>query len=369
MSLPIKDRQIKGQASDAWRTGADELAEWAWRLLVNRVDVWGGYIPLYCRAELGKVTTRPRKKDRGKAYLTPVILRRHFAATVPELVVGLHSTSPDNTSRWGAVDIDAHGEGGNSPEVNLAAAMAWCAALTDRGFRPLLTTSDECGGLHLRFVLAEPVPTPRVFALLKDLTADYARHSLSAPPETFPKQESIPLGKYGNWLRLPGRHHTREHWSTVWDGCRWLAGADAVAYLLTFTGDRAALVPEVIPTTLEPRFAPRSPRHYGERGNLANRIAGYLRKLPNLGEGQGRDDVAFSFACWLVRDLAVSDDIALAWLERWDGGNHPPKGRARLAEILESAHKYGRQPVGCGRAPERDRHGHLIVSIRAKVGG
>jgi hypothetical protein len=44
--------------------------------------------------------------------------------------------------------------------------------------------------------------------------------------------------------------------------------------------------------------------------------------------------------------------VALAWLERWDAGNTPPKGRARLQEVLANARKYGKRPLGCGRPHE-----------------
>jgi hypothetical protein len=70
--------------------------------------------------------------------------------------------------------------------------------------------------------------------------------------------------------------------------------------------------------------------------------------LPNLAEGQGRDDVAYYFAAWLARDLALSDAAALPWLEAWDRRNSPPKGQARLQEILGSARKYGKRPFACG---------------------
>jgi hypothetical protein len=52
----------------------------------------------------------------------------------------------------------------------------------------------------------------------------------------------------------------------------------------------------------------------------------------------------------LVRDMALADDVALAWLCRWDSGNTPPKGEAALQEILANARRYGRNAVGCGRA-------------------
>src|SRR5262249_49142833 len=74
-------------------------------------------------------------------------------------------------------------------------------------------------------------------------------------------------------------------------------------------------------------------------------------RLPHGGEGSGRDDVAFCFACFLVRDLALDDGTALEWLCIWDQGNTSPKGRDRLTEILANAHAYGQHPVGSGRVP------------------
>ncbi len=66
----------------------------------------------------------------------------------------------------------------------------------------------------------------------------------------------------------------------------------------------------------------------------------------------------------MVRDLARPDDIALAWLSRWDEGNNPPKGEARLREIIASAHAYGQRPYGCGLgAPPRQRRPHRAVTI------
>src|SRR5262249_61807928 len=105
-------------------------------------------------------------------------------------------------------------------------------------------------------------------------------------------------------------------------------------------------------------------------GTLGVRIAAYMARLPSLSEGQGRDDVAFHFAAWMVKDLALDDQLALAWLERWDTGNRPPRGRERLVEILANAHQYGTSPYGYGLEPEksrRDRHGHVILSCELEV--
>jgi hypothetical protein len=353
--------------SAAWSARADELAAWAWRLLVNRADVWGGY----WAGPDGAVNrmTRPAVKRRGSAFLDEGVLARHFRARRPDDVVGLHTTSPDNLSRWGALDIDRHGPTAGDPGVNLRAALAWHDRLAALGFRPLLTDSNGAGGFHLRVLLASPVPTPRLHRFLGTLAADHRRHGLAAPPELFPKQAGVEPGRFGNWLRVPGRHHGRDHWPAAWDGARWLGGPEAVAFVLTLQGDPPSLVPEPPP----PRPRPARPRRPATPpdGALAKRAAAYLKRLPNRGEGEGRDDVAYQFAAFLVRDLALADPVALDWLALWDAGNSPPKGRERLAEVIASARRYGRRAVGSGlneasggRHPPR---GHYTMRFTVEV--
>jgi hypothetical protein len=91
--------------------------------------------------------------------------------------------------------------------------------------------------------------------------------------------------------------------------------------------------------------------------------------LPHRAEGQGRDDVAYHFACWLVRDMRLPDEAALGWLRLWDAGNRPPKGEGALRKVVANAHAYGRNPYGQGRerrAP-RGRHGHRLRHLRFTV--
>jgi hypothetical protein len=82
---------------------------------------------------------------------------------------------------------------------------------------------------------------------------------------------------------------------------------------------------------------------------LPERIARYQATLDTgLGEGDGRDDIAYRFAAWLTRDMALSDAEALTELEAWDAGNVVRKGRDALMEIIANVRLYGRQPEGCG---------------------
>jgi hypothetical protein len=361
-------------AAAVWAGRKDALAGWTLARLVNRTDVWGGYNPLEdvgrkypkpdgTEGEIGSQTTRPLPSQRGKLFLSAHFLKNHFAGTRREHIVGLHSTSPENTSKWGALDIDHHGLTSTAPEVNWRAALAWYDALLSRGFKPLLTDSNGKGGYHLLVIFAEPVPTRRAYHFLRGLVSDHAKYGMARAPETFPKQPMIPSGRYGNWLRLPGKHHTRDHWSQVWGGSRWLDGVGAAEFILALTGDQPGLVPE--PPPQEPaRQRAAQPRMLdGER--LAMRIVAYMSRLPHLGAGQGRDGVAYSFAAWLVRDMALSDEAALAWLERWDAGNRPPKGAKALSEILANARQYGRNEVGCGIGGTV-RHGRVV--LRAEMG-
>jgi hypothetical protein len=365
------DKTPLGKVGAAWHDRAAELAAWASWHLVNRVDCWGGY----WRGPDGAINrmTRPALARRGNEWLTDAVLVRHFQARRPDDVVGLHTTGPANTSLWGALDIDYHGPGSTSPEANLQAALTWHDRLGRDGFRPLLLDSNGGGGFHLWIILNRPIRTPRLFHFLRGLAADHAQYGLPVRPEHFPKQcEVAPLGQkgsYGCWLRCPGLHHTRPgHWAKVWSGDRWLEGGEAVASLLSRTGDRAELVPDV-PLPPPPPIVPVSPSPWtlqvSCRGdNRAVRAAAYLRRLPNRGEGQGRHDVAFLAACFLARDLALQDDIVLDWLGRWDSGNDPPLGVEVLGDVKRCADKYGRRAVGYGLgAPARPPRRRSWISV------
>jgi hypothetical protein len=340
----------------AWHALAGELADWTLARLANRRDAWGAY-------HAGGQLTR-----RGQLTLAHLI--RHYQARDAGDILGLHTADADNLSKGGALDVDQHGDDPARAEGNRLSVLHWYDVLARQGFRPLLTASNGRGGFHLRVLLAASIDAARVYHFLHRLSSDHRRSGLDKRPEQFPKQPDLRrcAKQLGSWIRLPGRHYKRAFWSEIWDGSRWLAGHAAIDFMLSLTGDDPALIPDVPSATPKPLVTRRC--HYAGSDNLSARIAAYVARLPNLREGEGRDDVAYSFACWLVRDLALDDAIALDWLRRWDSGNSPPKGNDRLAEIVRSAHTYGQRPIGCGLTPERlryDQHGHRI--LRAAIGG
>jgi hypothetical protein len=216
------------------------------------------------------VTGGEVKPGTAKRPLRNAHIWAHFRARETRDVIGLHTTrrDPDGISRsiWLCADVDHHGEG-EPPEANRRAALAWHGVLATLGFRPLLIDSNGRGGYRLYVIFDEPIPTADVRRLGRWLIRDWREQGLAEEPEVFPKQDEIAPpgsggGSFGNWVRLPGRHHRRDHWSSVWDGQAWVEGDRAIDILVSTTGDRCGLIPD---EAFEPAPDPRRPR--GDRGS------------------------------------------------------------------------------------------------------
>jgi hypothetical protein len=230
------------QIAEEWRQAAKRLAQWTMTHLVNRTDVWGRYLALKYRedpatGQRNHAVTVPISSQRGKIFLAESSLEKHYKARSGGKVLGLHSTAADLSSRWLAIDLDLHDEDNLSvtPEGNFAAAHGWWSKLVGLGFDPLLLDSNGAGGFHLLLLFAEPMDTRSVNLFAKQLVADYAQRGLDRKPDIFPNRPT--RNHYGNWLRLPGRHHTREHHTRVWNDEpwaeeKWLIGADAIERIL-----------------------------------------------------------------------------------------------------------------------------------------
>ena len=222
-----------GRLSGEWRDRAKELAEWTMTHLVNRTDVWGRYVHRK-DDNTTQAVTAPFREERGKVYLAEDSLRKHFRTNLPGGQLGLHSSSSDLTSRWLAIDIDRHDpddEWSVTAEGNLSAVRNWYQALVDRGFDPLLMDSNGIGGFHLMIIFSEPMSTPSVHQFGSRLVTDYEQKGLDQKPEVFPDKPT--WDHYGDWLRLPGRHHSRPHYTRVWNDepdaeTRWLVGHEAI---------------------------------------------------------------------------------------------------------------------------------------------
>jgi putative DNA primase/helicase len=345
----------------AWAHAADELAAWVDRLLVNRRDRWGAYTPPdrrgkpYRKADgtEGQVPqsyTAPNGKWIGQDTLSIDLLRRHFRGARPEHVTGVHSTAPDNTCRWVAIDIDHHDPNALTPQANERAALAWYQKLVGLKFRPLLLDSNGRGGFHLWVMFAATVPAASAFAFVRWVVADHADHGLATRPETFPKQRELREGKVGNWLRLPGRHHTRDHWPLVWDGARWRAGAEAVAHVLTIGGDDPALIPATpAPTAVGPAPAGNGWGGVfvrGGRSAVVERARRYVAKMPAAVSGQHGHDATWGVALVLMRGFALPIEAARPIMADYSARCSPPWSAEELEHKLIGARDDGQVPMG-----------------------
>lgn len=260
--LPSEQR-TGSKKPNAWQRRAGKLADWTMARLVVRTDRVAGYYvkagddgPQFCQ------TARPTKGPKPN-YLDRTRLAAHFVARAVEDIVVLYMLDPeDSTGRAVVIDIDAHGDAGDDPEKNLRYALALYARAVALGFRPLLVSSNGKGGYHLWLIFDAPVDGGLLYEFGRWLVRDHRDYGFDEPPEVNPKQREITgTTKFGNGVRLPGKHYQRDHWSAVWDGSAWLADADAVEYVLGLAGDPCDLVPfDELARAAEPRAEPQPPR-------------------------------------------------------------------------------------------------------------
>lgn len=84
-----------------------------------------------------------------------------------------------------------------------------------------------------------------------------------------------------------------------------------------------------------------------DRAVLGYRIGRYLATVGNCTEGS-RNSTAFRVAAMLVRDFALTTDLAWPYLVSWNAKNVPPLPTRELRDCLGSAMRHGRRSVGSG---------------------
>ena len=97
--------------------------------------------------------------------------------------------------------------------------------------------SNGVGGYHVWTLLDKEYPLADTFDLVSELRDDFADFSLPRKPEVFPPKREVKEEDLPYTLRMPGRHHTRRHYSRVWSfdalgENEWLEGGEAIEMML-----------------------------------------------------------------------------------------------------------------------------------------
>ena len=331
-----------------WNQRSKELAVCYEKHWVIRRDCFGQYYT----DQVGKVCQVTRKE----VPLTLGILLRHCRARKTEEVIGLHTTgfvAVDGVPRGGVsvcvllcIDIDHHGDG-RAPEANLRAALAWFGILAGLGFHPLLIDSNGRGGYRLYVIFDQQILAKHARQLGRWLVRDWADYGLAECPEVFPKQDEIsgPGGStpFGNWLRLPGRHHKRDHWSTVWDGTEFVGGDDAIDAILDRTGDSPQLIPAEALEFERDRKTERAERDARRAPRSSSRGMRPSRKRRSDGSARGRKTSRGASSSATMTTGSRSASRCTSWgTSAFSSG---PNGRAsaRPSSMRKSAPTSGRR--------------------------
>lgn len=252
--------------AEEWVRYADELAEWAMERLVNRRDVWSQYTLKDGKIRVVMLPVQERRKL-GTDMVTLTKLHRHFSAKSVAHLIGLHSISDHSTCKWFAIDVDLHDEtlpnADEDARVNFEAALEWAERLREQGMDPLLLDSNGVGGYHVWVLLDKEYPLADIFDFADGIRSDWAKLGLPRKPEIFPPKREVAPGDLPYTLRTPGRHHTRHHYTRVWNfdafggENEWLEGGDAIEAIIATRISKLPKVKTKKATALVPAPAPK----------------------------------------------------------------------------------------------------------------
>jgi hypothetical protein len=224
-----------------WVRYADKLAEWAMERLVNRRDVWSQYTLKDGKIGVVMLPIVERRKL-GTDMVTLNKLHRHFSGKSPAHLIGLHSISDHSTAKWFAIDVDLHDEtvpnAGEIAEANFNAAHQWAEQLREQGIDAMLVDSNGVGGYHVWVLLDKEYPLADVYDFADKIRSNWQELGLPRKPEQFPPKRAVNPDDLPYTLRTPGRHHTRPHYTRLWNWDavegepEWLEGGDAIEAMM-----------------------------------------------------------------------------------------------------------------------------------------
>jgi hypothetical protein len=208
----------------AFKKYAEPLADFTLARIVTRRDVCG-------------ITLPDGRRITGHEALTRELLIRHYRGLEN---IGAHLTSADSRCLCLVGDVDAH-DAKADPDLNWRCVLAIVDMLKAFDLIPLICDSNGAGGFHVREHFKKPLGADIAHWLAQQIKQRLKAAGLP-DCEVFPKQGEINIDTpYGNWVRLPGKHPKRDHWTRIYDlaGDKWLEGEQAVKAILAVAGDDA----------------------------------------------------------------------------------------------------------------------------------
>ena len=296
-------------------------------------------------------------------------LERHFSGKAPNHLIGLFSISDHSTCKWFAVDIDLHDEtvpnADEIVEANKAALFAWAGRLRALGMDPMVMDSNGVGGYHIWVLLDREYPLADTFDFADDLRSDWQDFGLPRRPEIFPPKRAVGPDDLPYTLRLPGRHHSRPHYTRIYnfeltDENEWLDGGEAIEAMLA---TRPSTLPKIkkskskAPEPAKP--AKKKKASPATRPRVCLDIDGVLARYDSW---QGYDHIGDPLpgAREFARDLAeIADIVIFSSRCSQDGGGEyeptvltPGQLRIKIIEWLEK-HKIPFSDVYMGQGKPR----------------
>jgi hypothetical protein len=297
---------MKESIEQQWIELAEQLQDFASSRFINRVDVCGTYV---------KKETEPDAPFSGftGSNLKPCDILSHFHGEIHEnngfltTCIGAHTIDGTNFCKWIAFDVDRHDDR-VTVEGNWQIVQSLLRSVESMGLKAVVEDSNGDGGFHIWIFLFPSMPSTDAHALAAKIREDAGVYC-----EIYPKQAFLDPGQKGNWLRLPGKHPNREHWSKFWDGNAWV-GPQALL-------DAPVNSPPQIDTATLTAFSPPSTGEHAASGtspDFEDTISA-LAAIPNNDESWrkvGRDsrwDLWFLVLGALSLYGEAGHDAALAW--------------------------------------------------------
>ena len=306
MNIIENDQRISGRIREAWAEHAAELTKWACRCLYVRDNAYPAWVK-----EVND--WRCVHKD-----LTEDVFRNHFHGTT---TIGTYTLGRDSKCLYVGWDIDHHDGDPGDPAANWRYARILFRWLTRMGANPLVEDSNGSGGYHvwLRF-------DDRILGSVAHSVATWlVRHCPAGiHAEAFPKQPNLnETRRYGNQMRLPGKHHKRDHWSRFFDGEKWLEGDEACRWLLNWKATDISVFPRRAREFVQvaPSPAPTdtdTPPVQPDQDEATVQARRYLAKVPGTQSGQGQArQRACRLSMFVVHGFALATETAVEVLTEW----------------------------------------------------